>query len=576
MATRSVLIGVFCSVAAALASAAYPRTSAAQGVPQAGRASGAARAVTLLVFPFEDASRTARLAWLGEGLAELTIERLSVQGPYVYPREERLAALDRLGLPASTHFSRATMLKIAEEMDADYIVFGHYTLEGKTLALSARVLRISPTNLSPPIEEAGPLEDLMDTHGRLAWRVLSSVDPARATTSFRSARDFAAKLPRLRPEAFENYVRGLLSSDDEQRLRGFREAARLEPSWDDPAFALGQAYFARRDCASALPWLSRVPPAHVRGAEASFDAGVCHLLRNDPARAEAAFAGLLERKRDLPEALNNLALARGRLGRWREAAIALERAAQLDPEDVEYAFNLGLLSLRTSEPAAAVGAFREVLHHQPEDADARALLIAALEQGGRSSEAAAEREQAARGGGRVAALPSASPEALAKLERIKTKLDPAFLHPPAETSGQTTPEAAKAGELLAHRRQHRELHMARGQQFLAAGKLYDAQREFSEAIVLAPMNSPAAHEGLAEVFHRQGRPDDAVREMRAALASRDDPALRTALARLLLEQNRFGEAREELVAALKLDPGYAPARQLLEQLGARKGPGGSP
>ncbi len=576
MATRSVLIGVLCSVAAALASAAYPLGSAAQGVPQAERAIAATRAVTLLVFPFEDASRTAKLAWLSEGLAELTIERLSGQAPFVYPREERLAALDRLGLPASTHFSRATMLKIAEEMDADYIVFGRYTLDGRTLALSAHVLRISPADLSPPIEEAGPLEDLMDTHGRLAWRVLFAAAPARVRVSFRSERDFAAKLLHLRLDAFEDYVRGLLSSDDEQRLRNFREAARLEPSWDNPAFALGQAYFARRDCASALPWLSRVSPAHLRGAEASFDAGVCHLLRNDPARAEAAFAGLLERKRDLPEALNNLALAQERLGKLREAATALERAAQLDPEDVEYAFNLGLLNLRASEPAAAVRAFREALHHQPEDAEARALLIAALERSGRSSEAAAEREQATRAGGRVAALPSASPEALAKLERIKTQLDPASLHPPAETSGQTAAEAAKAGELLAHRMQHRELHMSRGRQFLAAGQLYDAQREFSEAIVLVPMKSPAAHQGLAEVFRRQGRPDDAVREMRAALASRDDPAMRTALARLLLEQNRLGEAREELVAALKLDPGYAPARQLLEQLEAHKGPGGSP
>ena len=155
MAARSVLIGVFCSVAAALASAAYPRTSAAQSVPQAGRASGAARAVTLLVFPFEDASRTGRLAWLGEGLAELTIERLSGQAPFVYPREERLAALDRLGLPASTHFSRATMLKIAEEIDADYVIFGRFASDGTSLTLTAQVLRVDPPHLSAAISESG-------------------------------------------------------------------------------------------------------------------------------------------------------------------------------------------------------------------------------------------------------------------------------------------------------------------------------------------------------------------------------------------------------------------------------------
>jgi len=563
-----------CTVAAACASAAYPLSSAAQNASQAERVNTTTRPVTLLVFPFENDSRQAKLDWLSEGLAELTIERLSGQGPYVYPREERLAALDRLGLPASTHFSRATMLKTAEELDADYVVFGRYTLDGKTLALAARVLRIQPADLSPPIEEAGPLDGLMDTHARLAWHVLSVIAPARVGASSRAPKDFAAKLLRVRLDALEFYVRGLLSSDDEQRLHHLREAARLEPAWDAPAFALGETYFARRDCASALPWLSRVPPANMHGAEAGFDAGVCHLLRNDPARAESAFATLLERRRDLSEALNNLALARERLGKSQEASVDFARATQLDPEEDDYWFNLGLLNLRTNEPAAAVRAFREVLRRQPDDTEARALLIAALDQSGRSSEATAEREQAGRVGRRPAALPSTSPEALAKFDRIKVELDPASLHPVADTTGQTTADTgAKPAGALAHRIQHRDLHMARGQQFLAAGKLYDAQREFSEAIVLVPLNSPAAHQGLAEVFRRQGRPDDAIRELRAALASRDDPATRTALARLLLEQNNATEAREELRAALKLAPGYAEARRLLEQLEARKGPG---
>ncbi len=579
MATRAVLVGVLCCVAAGVSSEAYPLAGATQDPPQSERAGGSARPVTLLVFPLENASKLAQLDWLGDGLAELTVERLAGDGPFVYPREERLAALDRLGLPASTRFSRATMLKIAEEIDADYVVFGHYTLADKSLKLAARVLRISPADLSPPIEESGALEDLMDTHARLAWRVLGLVEPAYRGNQ----RDFTARLPRLRLDAFEHYARGLLRSDDEQRLRDFREAARLEPAWDAPAFALGQAYFARRDCESALLWLLRVPPAHPRGAEASFDAGVCHLLRNDPARAEAAFAALLERMRsspagarELPEALNNLGLARERLGKSREAAADFERAARLDPEETEYWFNLGLLNLRTKEPAAAVRAFRELLRRQPEDAEARALLMAALEQSGRSSEAAAEREQSPRTAGRGASLPSASPEALARLDRVKMHLDPAYLRPPADSLAQAAAEAAagaRPGETLAHRAQHRELHMARGRQYLAAGKLYDAQREFSEAIVLAPLASPAAHQGLAEVFRRQGRTDEAIQEMRAALASRDDPAARVALARLLLEQGRAAEAREELRAALKLDPGHAEARKLLDQLEARRGTG---
>ena len=118
-----------------------------------------------------------------------------------------------------------------------------------------------------------------------------------------------------------------------------REASRLEPAWDRPPFELGQIYFARRDCESALPWFSRVPPNRPDGLEASFDTGVCHLLRNDAARAEAAFSGLIERARstdpkdrlpEFPEVRNNLGVSRLRLGKWNEAATEFERAAALD------------------------------------------------------------------------------------------------------------------------------------------------------------------------------------------------------------------------------------------------------
>src|ERR1700733_1261536 len=61
-----------------------PRTST--GSPSAGNpiagspAAGEARAGTLVVFPFENDGRIANLDWLGEGLAELTVERFEDRG----------------------------------------------------------------------------------------------------------------------------------------------------------------------------------------------------------------------------------------------------------------------------------------------------------------------------------------------------------------------------------------------------------------------------------------------------------------------------------------------------------------
>ena len=198
MATRNVLIGVLSTLAASL-------TCVAQSFHNVARPARPTGSETLLVFPLENSSRLAKLEWLGEGLAELTIERLSHAGQFAFPREERLAAIEKLGLPASTRYSRATMLKIAEEVDADYVLFGHYSSDGKNFTVTAQVLHVDPPRLMPPLEESGALEELMEMHARLAWRVYCGVATASAGVApcgrmALSQADFLSKFPPLRLE----------------------------------------------------------------------------------------------------------------------------------------------------------------------------------------------------------------------------------------------------------------------------------------------------------------------------------------------------------------------------------------
>src|ERR1700722_17504347 len=90
-------------------------------VAQTGGAAGPAAASTathietVVVFPFENAGTDAQKDWLGEGLSELTTDSMIGHGPLVFSRDERLAALEKLGLPAYSRFSRATMIKISSE-----------------------------------------------------------------------------------------------------------------------------------------------------------------------------------------------------------------------------------------------------------------------------------------------------------------------------------------------------------------------------------------------------------------------------------------------------------------------------
>jgi tetratricopeptide (TPR) repeat protein len=450
MPPRNFRYGRFVLVAAFVGAAMWACAALAQSTGDARPASSEPRSDTILVFPFQNGSHLASLDWLGEGFSELTDERLESQDVSVLSREDRLATLERLGLPDSGRFSHATMVKIAAEADADALVYGHFESDGKTATVQARVLRLSPPSLSPPLTETSAMQDLVRAHARLARRILCALDERRCPAEGVSKGDpsFSEPPESLRLDALENFVRGLSASQDEERLRLLREAARIEPAWDRPAYELGQIYFERRDCDSALVWYSRVPPNHPQGPEASFAAGVCHLARNDAARAEVAFSGLLQRAHktgekdslpEIPEVHNNLGVARLRLGKWSEGATEFERASALEPDEADYSINLALAKLIGKSAAAAVAPLERARKIDPDDKEARLLLIATLESLGRSQEAAAIRAEAADGAEKPV-LPNLQDAAgLGRLARVTRNPDRTLLRPAGESSaGQPT------------------------------------------------------------------------------------------------------------------------------------------
>jgi tetratricopeptide (TPR) repeat protein/TolB-like protein len=516
-----------------------------------------------LVFPFENDGASPRLDWLSEGLEELTVQRLSAVGQQVYTHEARTAELDRNGLPPAARFSHATMLRIASDLDADFVVFGKFNSDGKSLAIEVQLLRVNPTALSAPIRQSGPLESLMESHETLVWKLLAANNKG---FPFNLAEFTRSQRP-LRLDAFEHYIRGLQANDDDARMRELRESARLEPEWPEAAFAIGQAYFSRRDCDSALPWLAHVPAANSRATEATFTIGVCRLLLNQPEKAEEVFLSLQDRLKksfvsgaELPEILNNLALAQARRGDTTAAASSLLRALDLDPDEDDYPFNLGLMYLRGNDTTTAAKYFREASDREPENPEDRALLIYALEKAGNKSEATEERNSALESFG-PNALPAVKPETFARLQRITTELDTATLqlemasHDSGNNGGTAASTSAASPSSL----------VRKGRQELVAGRLDTAEQAFRAALASAPHDA-SAHRGMAEVYRRKNKRPEAIQELQAALEVRDSAVDRTTLARIYLEQRKPDLAKAELARALKIAPNYSEARQLQEHL----------
>jgi tetratricopeptide (TPR) repeat protein/TolB-like protein len=567
---------VFVSLVAAAVCAAQTAPAAKPAAPANSSAAPGTPQKIYVVLPFENAGAPAKLDWLGEGLEELTIERLTAAGEQVYSRAGRAAELDRYGLPTGSTFSRATMLRVAEDLDADYVIYGKYTANGSSLTVEMRILSMNPLSLRPALQESGPVDSLMDLHTKLLWRTLSSRDGHYSL----SLADFTKRQRPLRLDAFEQYSRGLQAADADARLRQLHEAVRLEPDWPDANFGLGEAYFAKKDYNAALAWFFKVPKTYDRYPEALFFSGVCRLQLNQPDHAEEDFHNLQEALKtssagtaDLPEVLNDLAIAQARQGNVAAAQASLKRAADMAPGEDDYSFNRGLLALQSDDASSAAVYFRDAAEREPDSAEDRALLILSLEKAEKTGEADQEREAAKEAFGPNGLPPiqlDEKGETLARLTRIKTELDlSGFRAEPADAPASAA-SATAANDIPAAR-------IRRGRKQLSAGNMDAAEKEFRAALAAEPSNA-AAHRGLGEIERHQGKMDDAVKELQASLAARDSAEVRTMLAKIYLEQKKTDLARTEAEKALKLAPNYAEAKQLLDHLqnskAAAKKPGG--
>src|SRR5262245_23584018 len=245
----------------------------------------ALHAETVVVLPFFNTGKEPNVDWIGESIAESVRDALASEGVLVLDRAERLEAYRRLSLRPGADLTHASIYKIGESLDATHVVYGSFELPPGSLRITACILDLKHTRQSPVITQTGALEDLAAIETRLGWQALSGLDwkPLPVEPDFLKAR------PRVRLDAVENYVRGLLASNAEQRHRFFTNAARLDGKYSQPCFQLGRVYWEKKDYKVAAGWFERVAASDPHYLEAQFFLGLCRYYTSDFAAAAKSF-----------------------------------------------------------------------------------------------------------------------------------------------------------------------------------------------------------------------------------------------------------------------------------------------
>ncbi|MGA2963045.1 MAG: tetratricopeptide repeat protein [Candidatus Korobacteraceae bacterium] len=486
---------------------------------------------TLLILPFENHSKSPGLEWISESFPEILSQRLSSPSMYIVSREDRVYAFDRMGIPVTARPSHATMYRIAEQMDCDYVVMGDYDFDGLTFTARATVLDMNQLRRSSILEASGPLLKLIDVQTDLAWQVLKTVRPQSTI----SREEMIRSANPVRLDSFENYVRGILATTRQEKVRRFREAVRFNPQYTLAILQLGKTYYSNREYESAASWLSRIPPADPKAGEAYFLLGLAYYNQGQFERAEDAFRVTIS-KLPLTEVYNNLGATALRRGE-RRALSLLQRTVEVDPHDPDYHFNLALALYRFGDPAMAVKNLRESLARYPTDSEARQFL-----------------DEISGAVASVAKLP---------LPRIKRNYDESsFKMLALEIQNSRKPLQVPGGDTKTM------YHIQHGTELLDRGLTADAENEFHQALQEQP-TSAAAHAGLARVAEAKGDTVTARLEAAASIGLHPTAAAFVVLARADMRQKLFVSADQNINRALALEPGNADALTLKQEIAAR-------
>jgi len=495
----------------------------------------------VLVLPFDNRSGQSNLGWIGDSFPYTLDQRLTSVGFLTIGRDDRQYALEHLGLPSDFRPSRATTIRIAQTLDADYVVVGSFNVENGRIQVQAQILEVNQLRMSEPLTDSAELSRLFDVENAIAWKLAQRMDPHFAVAE----QTFLAAAGGVRLSSFEDYIRGTSAPTSDERLKRLNAAVTETPDYTAALLALGKEQYTARQYEAAAATLAKVPSTDRVALEAGFYGGLARFNTAKYAEAASAFAFVATRL-PLPEVVNDQGVAESRQGK--DAAPLFQQVIAADPNDADYHFNLAVALLGRSDIAGSTREVQVALSLHSDDPEATELL-ARLE---------------ATHGSTANLKTIVGADGFQPTTRIRRTWSEASFRQVAFQLDQmraiqlaTLPPAQQA-----------EQYTQLGVGYLAQGLMPEAEQEFHSALAADP-NNAAAHAGLAQVRERTGSPAEAGSEAQTSLKLKPNVDAYLVLARLDLQANQLPESATNVAAALKLEPANAAALGMKNALQSR-------
>jgi tetratricopeptide (TPR) repeat protein/TolB-like protein len=513
---------------------------------------------SVLVFAFENQTDDRNIDWIGTGLSELVVERLASEPDlYVFNRDERTIAYERMGIPESVAVTRATAMSIGWDTGADFVVIGRIYGTHQDFRIEARILNLKNSSSGLNVIVNGDLQNLIPMASSLSFKLARQLAPD--STSPES--DYIAHPP-VPSSAFEAYIRGTIASDSARSIALFQDAIRLHPQYTAAMYQLGRQYGLSLDFKNSTPMLEKVRAGSPEFLQARFMLGLNHYNAGDFEKSVAIFSALPP----VYDVLINLGMAYAGNNDFSDAMTAWKRASELNPLGTEAPFNMAHLGVTRNERSDVEAAAKSIEQYmQLHSRDAEAIFLQ-----GRIYERLGRIEESQR---LIASAVNLSPrlgrwvnQPLTNFRRLRTQ--------PNVTALRLAPEATIWNDDRLQRRAHGSdiatwldaVQKSIDSQLYgeALAELQDIARTFPQSAETRLM--------FAAVYEEQKQNDLAVAEYRRAIAMKPTADTWVLLARLYRTMNQAASERQALESALALEPGNTAAAARKAELDRPRNP----
>jgi tetratricopeptide (TPR) repeat protein len=510
------------------------------------------QASRILVMPFENVKRDGAIFWLGEASSVLLADNLNAAGLNAITRPERQQAFERLQVPVSAVLTDATVIRIAQLVGAAQVVVGSLQRDADGLVVRVRLFALDTGRVQGDVTERGPIPDLFAIFDRIALRL---APPSTQPTTG------VAQAERPPIAGFENFIKGLLAETPATAINYLKAALASFPRYDRARLALWDVYAEQGDHQLALTAVQPVPPSSPWARRARFLAGISQLNLKKLDDAFATYKALADQE-STPTILNNLGVVQLRRGGNPQSGVPVyyfDKAAQADPDDPDYFFNLGYAYWVARDYTAAMYWLRETVRRSPADGDAHFVLGAALAASGRAAESMREKELARRLSSTYDEWEKrpAAEQVPRGLERVKN--NEVELPHARRIDTKITETAQRDQQELA------TFYLDRARRLFQQESDREAVAELDRALYLSPYLADA-HLLLGRIHLRNGRVREAIDALKISLWSTETAEAHAVLAAAYVQAKDVAAARAEAGRALTLDPSSSDAKRLLDML----------